>query len=277
MTKAQINNRIGRGIPAKHVDHSSLKRLATVKVILARAEDVLRSNASDRGRSSEIELFKAMHACIRLLHSRPSMQAKSGYTTDELLSLHHRIVEHVVNSNVGLVYDMLRRSPFWGGDDAELISAGFWALFQSVAAFDPWRGFRFSTYACSAILRAFQHVGKRDLRRKLALAKVEDREALLNESELRSEETSLLTDRLRNALESNAADLTPTEQFIIQRRFLQPGARKADTLEAVGRMVKLSKERVRQIQLEALGKLREALRNDPVLQGARFDAMDTLN
>jgi RNA polymerase sigma factor (sigma-70 family) len=264
--KQPYPSRAGYEIPAKYVDHPSLHRSAYVRSLLRQVEQSLASDAP--AEVNEADLFKAMHACTYAAQARETVRERIGRSTQELIDLHHRIVEHTVNRNVGLVYDMLRRSPFWNGDDAEMISAGFWALFQAVTAFDPWLGYRFSTYACSAILRAYQHVGKRDARRRHVLSTYQEMESTEPDVPPQSEQQSLLADRLRLALEANRADLTPTEQFIIQRRFLQPGSTKADTLEKVGQMVKLSKERVRQIQMEALDKLRDVLCNDPVLQAS---------
>ena len=58
----------------------------------------------------------------------------------------------------------------------------------------------------------------------------------------------------------NEADLTPVELVIVQRRFALNGAvRGPMTLQDIGRQVGLSKERVRQLQNRALGKLRRAV------------------
>jgi RNA polymerase sigma-32 factor len=50
--------------------------------------------------------------------------------------------------------------------------------------------------------------------------------------------------------------LSPREQLIIRRRRLRDDG---DTLEELGRQLGVSKERVRQLESRALGKIREAL------------------
>ena len=68
-------------------------------------------------------------------------------------------------------------------------------------------------------------------------------------------------------IEQAMADLTQREQTIIRERRL---ADKGLTLSALGERLGISKERVRQIEHEALGKLKQAItRNvgDPVLAG----------
>ena len=54
--------------------------------------------------------------------------------------------------------------------------------------------------------------------------------------------------------------LTPREKIVLTRRFhLNDEAPRTETLEQVGRDLGLSKERVRQVQMSALGKLRSVL------------------
>ena len=66
---------------------------------------------------------------------------------------------------------------------------------------------------------------------------------------------SSLRDRIRAAL----AGLSPREQKVLRMRF-GIGEKSDHTLEEVGRDFKVSRERVRQIEAKALGKLRRAHR-----------------
>ena len=60
---------------------------------------------------------------------------------------------------------------------------------------------------------------------------------------------------------ANRADLTEVEQAVINHRFAlnRPDATQPLTLEQVGQIVGLTKERVRQIQNKALSKIRKTL------------------
>jgi DNA-directed RNA polymerase sigma subunit (sigma70/sigma32) len=109
------------------------------------------------------------------------------------------------------------------------------------------------------------------MRRRRLLEPVFETTDKVQEPPTRGEEDiELLTERLAIALERNSAELTPTERMIIERRFLQPQGERPETLESLGRVFDLSKERVRQIQIGALDKLRSALVEDPVVRSARF-------
>jgi RNA polymerase sigma-32 factor len=64
-------------------------------------------------------------------------------------------------------------------------------------------------------------------------------------------------DRIRTALQEALAALTPREQRIIRSRFL---AEQPKTLEELGAAFGISRERVRQVEVRALQKIRGALR-----------------
>ena len=67
---------------------------------------------------------------------------------------------------------------------------------------------------------------------------------------------------LSRILNENRAELTSTERLVITQRLLNGEGDRPPTLGTVGKMVNLSKERVRQIQNAALAKLREVLERE---------------
>ena len=77
-------------------------------------------------------------------------------------------------------------------------------------------------------------------------------------------------------LHDNVAALTPAERFIIERRFLQTDAPRPDTLASIGKVIQLSRERVRQIQMRALDKLRAALYADAAIVQAELPGAGAL-
>ncbi|MBN2562159.1 MAG: sigma-70 family RNA polymerase sigma factor [Phycisphaerae bacterium] len=175
----------------------------------------------------------------------------------------------IVQANMPLVLAMAKRSRLGNVDYMELISEGNMALLRSVDKFDCGRGFKFSTYACRAILKSFSRVAMRMSRYRGRFPTEFD--PMLEKSnyqeERREEHEADCVDELRGIIKENAADLNETEVKVIQARFalckidgLEGEGPK--TLEQVGMVIGVTKERVRQIQNRALYKLREKLQED---------------
>ena len=257
----------------EYVDHAELHRRGRVEILLENAVALLDSQ-SPVARDDEQVLFKAMHACGYALNHLERGRA-AGRTARTLKALHRRIQDELVNRNMGLIYDMRRRTRVAGVDGDDLMSEGLWTLYRAVVSFDPWRGFRFSTYACTSILRGFLMLTRRRQRQLEQINRLgEGRMSLKTVMHDRDLETQLKLDRLQSMLSDNRAGLSPTERFVIERRLLHDPGVKPDTLESIGEMFDLSKERIRQIQVSAIDKLRGALDSDELPDG-EFAAMGT--
>ncbi|HPM22693.1 MAG TPA: sigma-70 family RNA polymerase sigma factor [Phycisphaerae bacterium] len=172
----------------------------------------------------------------------------------------------VVRENIPLVLAMAKRTRITGVGLTDLISEGNLALLRAVNKFDCARGYRFSTYACRAILKSFSRVATRMARHRGRFPTEFDpaleRGNSLEQNRVRAEGECV--HELKSILTDNSARLSDVEQKVILARFaLDPcagdPAEKAKTLEQVGEMIGVTKERVRQIQNKALTKLRAAL------------------
>ncbi|MFQ5411453.1 MAG: sigma-70 family RNA polymerase sigma factor [Phycisphaerae bacterium] len=223
--------------------------------------------------SEEILLFKQLHysgyRLSRLYQSasrRMTARIKRNYS--EWIQRYHRIRTRIVEANLGLVYDLIGRSRFETLDRDEMASEGMMALLRATDTFDPWRGFRFSTYACNAILRAFSRAALQETKRRVRIAGPYDYEYEKSDATESShmEQRALFAERLRRILHLDNADLTDVEKTVLARRFPFDENRPRQTLEDIGKTMQVSKERVRQIQLSAISKLRHAIISDPVLQ-----------
>ncbi len=134
-------------------------------------------------------------------------------------------------------------------------------LIKAVASFNPWLGIRFSTYAFTCLMRALSRLSQRQaadrLSRSLPLGSLAGGEPCTALSE---ESAGPGGTRLAEYFQEGHPLLTQREKTILLRRYHFdeeiPGS---ETLEQVGRELGLSKERVRQVQCSALGKLRAAL------------------
>ena len=172
----------------------------------------------------------------------------------------------IVRENIPLVLAMAKRTRITGIDITDLISEGNLALLRAVNKFDCGRGYKSSTYACRAILKSFSRVATRTSRHRglfptefdpaLERSDFSDRNRASREGDCVHE--------LKTLLLENEAQLSEVERQVILARFNidsgdEHAAAKAKTLEQVGEMIGVTKERVRQIQNKALSKLRAAL------------------
>ena len=162
------------------------------------------------------------------------------------------IRNRIVSANLGLVYSCMQYTCM-SLDTDTMLSDGSAALLRSVEKYDPWYGNKFSTYACRAILHRFSSsANKRDW------TGIDVSDLDPQEKETTDTNIELCKDRVRVAIKG--AELTTRERDIIVLRFYE-GKRLVD----VGNKYNLSKERIRQIQVKALDKIRCVLEIDSVL------------
>jgi len=223
-------------------------------------------------RDEEARLFLAYNYCryrmLRILKAHAGRRLTAQATRD-LLTWDQRaldIRDRIVQANLGLVPSMVERSRLTGVDFAELISEGQMALLRSVDKFDCTRGFKFSTYACRAILTSISRAVALMARHRAQFPTEYDPD--LQKSDFletkREDLEGICLDELSLIWADNVADLTPTERRVLAERFGVRGARRkggaeVKTLRQVAEVFGVTKERVRQIQNKALAKLRQAL------------------
>jgi RNA polymerase primary sigma factor len=254
----------------KHSDHPDLRRRNAERIFFG--ENTPTIDWSGRlTPDEELLAFKRMHFSAHMIGRTGRKRSLSPRAkireTDKWRARYEELRDCLVNHNMGLVYEMLRRSRFRNVDQDELLSEGLMALLRSVQTYDPWRGYRFSTYACNSILRAF-------IREAMKQTKLRDQTPMSFDPKMeevdpiewrRENDRALFAERLNRILDDNLADLSETEQTVLEKRFPRDRNEKRLTLEKLGRAMKVSKERVRQIQKHALEKLRDTVISDPVL------------
>jgi len=174
-------------------------------------------------------------------------------------ALHARA--NLVRANMALVLAMAKRTRIPSVEFSELISEGNMALLRSVEKFDVSRGFKFSTYACRAILKSFNRLATKTGRYRQRFPteydpKLERSDYDVKKHDMRHKDS---LDSLRDILAQNSARLTDLERTIVLKRFNIGGRGKGRTLAEVGEIVGLTNERVRQIQNLALCKIRVVL------------------
>lgn len=219
--------------------------------------------------AEEVVLFRRMNYLLhRAELKRRIVSGHSGTATEEELDAVQReldraneVRQRIAQANLRLVVSIAKRHLRGRSVDLfELVSDGNIALMRAVASFDYARGFRFSTYASWVIMREFA--------RSVPIeAEQADRfrtgreEILVSLNDHREGETSHRSDRLhlRCRLAECLAQLDDRERQIVERRYGVGAVNRTVTLAELGSEFGISRERVRQIELRALGKLRRAL------------------
>lgn len=176
----------------------------------------------------------------------------------EAADLRQRLIE----ANLRLVVSIARGlvSPNTEEFD-EALANGNMALVRAVDLFDFGKGFRFSTYAYRAISRAVVAMLQSDHRsgQRVMVDGGQAAESLVRDDAEphRLEEEALQTCEF---VEELVRQLSPREQHVVKARFGLAGTahEEGQTLSAIGAELGLSKERVRQLQVKALRKLRLA-------------------
>ncbi len=176
-----------------------------------------------------------------------------------------KVRAQIVELNMPLVLAMAKRTRLSNVDFNEMISEGNMALLRSVDKFDCGRGFKFSTYSCRAILKSFSRVAMKTSRYRGTFP-VEYDPSIEKSDHVESQRARVESDcisELKDIIAANAASLSDVEKTVILERFaLAPKPSEVPTpktLEQVGTIIGVTKERVRQIQNKALKKIRHAL------------------
>jgi len=181
--------------------------------------------------------------------------------------------DHLARTNLALVLAMARRVRSRDVEFGDLVSEGNMALLRAVDKFDVSRGFKFSTYACRAVLKALSRCGQKHTRYRdrFPTDYDPDLEDSDSDDERADDHEADCAAEVRRIMVDNRAALSDVEHAVIHHRFGLAEENSAEaqgplTLEEVGRHVGLTKERVRQIQNHALTKIRQAL-EDTYLDG----------
>jgi RNA polymerase primary sigma factor len=237
-------------------------------------EELITSNAPS---SSLLNAQQEKHLFLRYNYSRLRAQALAekfrthpGKTVVKELAFWYARVkdtrEMITESNLALVLAMAKRTRMSEVDFGELVSEGNMALLRAVEKFDTGRGFKFSTYACRAILKAFSRIAMKTSRYRQAFpAEFDPAMERSNYIETRRADVEKdAVEELQRIIGDNSAALSDVERTVIQARFAinRNGEGAPMTLEEVGQVIGVTKERVRQIQNKALEKLRSTLNTD---------------
>lgn len=213
-------------------------------------------------------MFFRFNYCKLRLAKLQRLIKKHGLTrkrAEEMIEWHRRFEhfrEYLVRTNLALVLAMAKRTRLGDVDFAEVVSEGNMALIRAVEKFNVDRGFKFSTYACRAILKAFSRTALKSSRHKTRFPV--EFEPEMEKSDWQDRRRDAVEedciDELKAIVSRNLAELSDVEATVIRRRFnWEQQSETPLTLEEVGQIIGVTKERVRQIQNKALAKIRNVL------------------
>jgi len=192
----------------------------------------------------------------QLCPTRPSLRVVEQI--EQLLAAAQTVRSQIADANLRLVASIARRFARLEQDFEELVAEGGVILLAAIDKFDYERGYRFSTYATHALQRHFCRYTARRSRR--ARTEVTTPHGVLAEAlgavpTDTSDQESL--DRLHQLVRRWDECLSAREQQVLRLRYGLGREQQERTLKNLSGEMGLSKERVRQIQMQALRKLRE--------------------
>jgi len=187
---------------------------------------------------------------------------------DEIELLYERIVEiknQISKANLRLVVSIAKRHVTADQNFFELVSDGNVSLLRAAEKFDFARGNKFSTYASWAIMKNFARTIPGEYRQRDRY-RTSHEELFAITQEKRANpilEESAQKDRVAK-ISRILKRLDEREQKIIVGRFGLDHSREPQTLKEVGAQLGVTKERIRQIEARALGKLRLAAQEEKI-------------
>jgi len=214
-------------------------------------------------REQEAHLFRKMnfvkHKAAKLRSRLEPMRARTEEldTIEDLLNTAQKIKEMLVNCNMRLVVSIAKKHAGHSNNFFELLSDGNVSLLRAIEKFDYSRGNKFSTYASWAIMKNYARSIPEELHRRERY--VTGHEELFEAAEdKRTDEHEVLasaeqaTKKVNRLLEY----LEPRERQIIRLRAGLENGTEGMTLEKIGQQLGITKERVRQLNVRAMKKLR---------------------
>jgi RNA polymerase primary sigma factor len=175
---------------------------------------------------------------------------------EELLDQASLVKERLIAANMRLVVSIAKRHAGQHDNFFELLSDGNVSLIRAVEKFDFSRGNKFSTYATWAIMKNYARSIPEEIHRKERY--VTGNEDFFNAApDNRTDEQECLAsaEQASNKVNRLLEYLDPRERQIIKMRAGLDNA-EGMTLEKIGEQLGITKERVRQLNVRAMKKLR---------------------
>jgi len=220
-------------------------------------------------RERELELFRRYNYLKYLAcKSRTDIKLSSVSGTrlaeiENYLAEAETIKKIIVEANLRLVVSIASKHTTSGTGFLELVSKGNFALIKALEEFDYTKGFRFGKLASLNIAKEYAKVSGKstELSRKRAASLANIQRGF----EGASADIAAIERARQSLTQVIKNELDEREQYIILNHFGLVGSpvkKQTKSLKQIGENLFLTKERVRQIELTALQKLRQSLSSE---------------
>jgi RNA polymerase primary sigma factor len=272
-----------RDQPLDYIHHASFDEPALAEEILAPMPDLAAFEASRRQmrvpkdappelaplyetplltKEQEQHLFRKMnylkHQASRLRDRIDPNRARTQ-DLDRLEDLRRQaldVKEQLINCNMRLVVSIAKKHAAHGENFFELLSDGNVSLIRAVEKFDFSRGNKFSTYASWALMKNFaRSIPEERHRRERYVTGHEDLFELAPDNRTDEQECLATAEQANYKVNRLLQVLDPREREIIRMRAGLDNA-EGMTLEKIGKELGITKERVRQLNVRAMKKMR---------------------
>lgn len=223
--------------------------------------------------SGEAFLFRKMNYLRYLaaqILDQPEVSAAQLQDVDDHLIDARSVRDQLARCSYRLTLSLARNFATNNSDFDDFVSEANVILLGAIDKFDYQRGFRFSTYATNSIQRHFFRVIKRN--RKRQMVSHSEHESIVASAAAGTEgvegEIIASDQAARRIFDHLDRCLDSREQSVIRQRFSLEEGGSGKTLTELAEELGISSERVRQIQVSALKKLKQCFGElNPEAQG----------
>lgn len=169
----------------------------------------------------------------------------------------NKIKDLLINCNMRLVVSIAKRHSGQTDNFFELLSDGNMSLIRAVEKFDYFRGNKFSTYASWAIMKNYaRSIPEEKNRRERYVTGNEEFFDAAPDTRTDEQEIVAAAEQASHKVNRLLEYLDPREREIIRLRAGLDNGTEGMTLEKIGEKLGITKERVRQLNVRAMKKLR---------------------